>query len=312
MSLAICKRLVTLMGGQIGTRNIADSEAEFWITLPLPTDHTPRAEPVEAYAVVLDEITATRVATSALLTRLGVEQDATDTVANAISLLREAREDGATSAVLLVDESVLEGHAKELADQLAAEPVLADTHVVLLTRDPQKDTPPLKPTAIIRKPLLRIEVLQRALTGSGLAADSRPPFEGATSTEPAEEVRPLVLVVDDDEVSRFVTSQLLKRLGCEVELAASGAEAVEKTGQKRYALIFMDCQMPEMDGFATTERIRSGAARPPPIVALTANTAPEDRKRCFSVGMCDFIDKPVHKAELSRVLKRWVKSSAEA
>ena len=92
-------------------------------------------------------------------------------------------------------------------------------------------------------------------------------------------------------------------------LAESGTAALALAEKTRFDLIFMDCQMPVMSGFVTTERIRAAhGAKAPPIVALTANTSPADRERCFAVGMCDFVDKPVRKAELARVVNHWTQA----
>ncbi len=133
---------------------------------------------------------------------------------------------------------------------------------------------------------------------------SRSPFEFKVETPPAN--GPLVLVVDDDEISRSVSSQLLARLGCVVNVAASGAEAIERAQRTAYELIFMDCHMPDMDGFTATRKIReAGGSKAPPVAALTANTAVGDREKCFASGMCDFVAKPARKAELARVLKTW-------
>jgi CheY-like chemotaxis protein len=145
-----------------------------------------------------------------------------------------------------------------------------------------------------------LEALRRT---DGAAARLSGPIE-----VPAEARQgPCVLVVDDDEISRSVTSQLLARLGCTVQLAKSGALAIERIRTDHFDLVFMDCQMPEMDGFTTTEKIIAMAGRKaPPIVALTANIGVQDRERCFAVGMRDFVSKPVRKAELARVVKTWI------
>jgi CheY-like chemotaxis protein len=142
--------------------------------------------------------------------------------------------------------------------------------------------------------------------------DSRTPF-GLGEAKAGAPKGPQVLVVDDDEISRSVAGQLLARLGCVVERATSGAEAVERVRTTPFDLVFMDCQMPGMDGFETTQIIRTAHGdKAPPIVALTANTSIADREKCSAVGMCDFVDKPVRKAELARILKRWTKQGGSS
>ncbi len=321
LDLAISKRLVELMGGKIGVRGLPESGSEFWVIVPLVADHAESPAPPPArkglHAVVLDDLAASRVAISALLTQLGVEQDAADTVSGAAELLHDAHEAEVRDLVLLLDESVAEGGAEELTRLLAEEPALATTRIVLMTRDPEwaaATTHRFPVSALLRKPVLRSSLLLKALkaprrAGTDSAAGAResvaPEVEGKSATRRT----PQVLVVDDDEISRSVTSQLLERLGCAVVRVVSGEEAIERTRKSKFDLILMDCQMPEMDGFTTTERILTETfGNAPPIVALTASTTVKDREKCFASGMCDFVDKPVRKAELDRVLKRWTQS----
>lgn len=323
LELAISKRLVELMGGQIGARRLPESGSEFWVVLPLEAEKTlpPPAFtlPMGLHVVVLDRDTASRVAASAMLTRLGVDQDATDLVADAAMLLRDAIDENARDLVLLLDEEIAKAEGVALASLFAADPALRAIRVVLMTRDLEDNAPAdydFPVTALMRKPLLRVENLVDALktepaSGTVRVVDSRAPFAVPKETKdkdatPAARRGPYVLVVDDDAISRSVTSQLLERLGCVVEVAVNGMEAIGQARAAAFEIVFMDCQMPDMDGFMTTERILAAAGnKAPPIVAVTANTSEADREHCFAVGMCDFVSKPVTKAELARVLKRW-------
>ncbi len=325
LDLAISKKLVALMGGSIGVRGLPESGAEFWVVLPLATDRnevpaTPT--PVAGmHAVVLDDLAASRVAISALLTQLGVEQDAADTVSVATDLLRDAREAGANELVLLVDESVAQDSVDDLSRLLEDQTTMQATRIILMTQQPEGAAAVgyrFPVSAVLRKPVLRSHLLLKALKTRQRVAIAGAEGSGESNAsvgEPKSAVRkgPHVLVVDDDEITRSVTSQLLDRLGCEVGRARGGAEAVELASNTRFDLIFMDCQMPEMDGFATTELILAKqGVNAPPIVALTANTTARDREKCFAAGMCDFVDKPARKVELDRVLKRWTKSDPGA
>ena len=325
LELAISKRLVELMGGTIGARSLPESGSEFWAVLPLPAEkiQLPTAAPQvdDLHVVVLDDLSASRVAVSALLARLGIDQDATDTVAKAAELLRDAQETGARELVLLLDESVVPDSAAGLMRMLGADSALRPTRVVLMARDPAAVAAAefeFPVAAVLRKPLLRaenlLEVLRPAAAAGALKpADSRAPFEAGGGVRPTLREGPLVLVVDDDEISRSVTAQLLARLGCAVDQVVSGPEAIDRAQRSIYHLILMECQMPDMDGFQTTEQIRTLAGnKAPPIVALMANTSMRDRERCFAAGMCDFVGKPARKTELAAILKRWVRSEAIA
>ena len=224
-------------------------------------------------------------------------------------------EDG-RELVLLLDDSMVGEIGGELGRVLAQDSALQSTRIILMSRNPEEPATAalgFPVTAVVRKPLLRVEVLLQALRlPKGAAAvrvsSSRVPFEVAGASAAEARRGPHVLVVDDDEISRSVSSQLLRRMGCVVELAVSGAKAIELARGMQFELIFMDCQMPEIDGYTTTERIRLAAGKDaPPIVALTANISAEDREKCFAAGMCDFVGKPVRRAELARVLRRWTR-----
>jgi hypothetical protein len=115
------------------------------------------------------------------------------------------------------------------------------------------------------------------------------------------------LVAEDNPTSRMVTEALLKKLSCEVDLAVDGVEALAMAKSNEYDVVFMDCRMPNLDGFQATERIRNSAVRPGlPIIALTASVGEADRIRCLQAGMNDTIGKPVRISMLARSLERWV------
>jgi len=126
--------------------------------------------------------------------------------------------------------------------------------------------------------------------------------------------RPHLLLVEDNPVNRLVASRFLARAGCRVDEATNGQEALEKTRGHRYDAVFMDCFMPELDGYEATRRIR--AAEPDgwrvPVIALTAAAFASDRDKAISAGMDDYLTKPIELSELARVLDRWVFSERTA
>jgi CheY-like chemotaxis protein len=122
-------------------------------------------------------------------------------------------------------------------------------------------------------------------------------------------------VVEDNPVNQKVAANMIEKLGYRVNVAANGREAVESLACIPYELVFMDCQMPEMDGFEATrvirkqeQSLRQTGGKPPhlPIIAMTANAMQEDRDRCQAVGMDDFLSKPVTSKSLAAVLNRWL------
>jgi CheY-like chemotaxis protein len=118
-----------------------------------------------------------------------------------------------------------------------------------------------------------------------------------------------VLVADDNLLNQRLAGALLRKLGCEVDTADSGAEALEKVSQQEYGLVFMDLVMPELDGFAATLAIRqlAGSCGAVPIVALTASAITDEREHCYAVGMDGFLTKPIRSDQLAECLAKWMK-----
>ncbi|MEM1181652.1 MAG: ATP-binding protein, partial [Acidobacteriota bacterium] len=120
-----------------------------------------------------------------------------------------------------------------------------------------------------------------------------------------------LLVVEDDEVNRLVTSAKLESLGAAVETASDGRRALERLATERFDLVLMDCQIPELDGYQTTEELRrsQGPNASVPVVALTAHAHPDERTRCLEAGMNDFLTKPVETDELYSTLQEWLETA---
>ena len=140
-----------------------------------------------------------------------------------------------------------------------------------------------------------------------------------TDIEVEPEVRPdrrtySVLLAEDNPFNQKVAVGLLKRLGCEVAVAANGVEALDLAAKHDFDLVFMDCQMPEMDGYEATRRIRrlEGERRTVPIVAMTANALSGDRQACYAAGMDDFLSKPINKAMIDEMLIKWERTPQDS
>ncbi len=162
----------------------------------------------------------------------------------------------------------------------------------ILSIDPARLPHPLTGRALAER--IAGESIRKAGTESKKAA--LPTFPGSR-----------ILLVEDNLINQKVGTRLLEKLGCRVDLAANGFEAVQMAGQLPYDLIFMDCQMPEMDGFQATRQIRSlgGALKRVGIVALTAAATPEDRDKCLASGMNHYLSKPVSVESLAASIERW-------
>jgi two-component system, sensor histidine kinase and response regulator len=139
-------------------------------------------------------------------------------------------------------------------------------------------------------------------------AEAQPSPAGTTVAARGTLRRPVVLLVEDNPVNQLVATRMLQLEGCEVDLAANGAEAVERALVRAYDLVLMDCHMPVMDGFEATRRLheRFDASTRPPILALTASVLDEDREQCRRAGMDAALAKPLQRAALAAALSHWV------
>ena len=135
----------------------------------------------------------------------------------------------------------------------------------------------------------------------GAVASTATPKGGPPASAPA------ILIVEDNETNALILTHMLKLLGYRSDTVSNGADAIEAAGRESYSTILMDCQMPVMDGFTTTRRLRSQFAGDPriPIVAITATATTEDQERCFAAGMDDYLPKPIIMDRLGAVLSRW-------
>ncbi len=119
----------------------------------------------------------------------------------------------------------------------------------------------------------------------------------------------MILLVEDNQVNQKLILLFLKKLGYQAETVSNGREAVKASSSNQYALILMDCDMPEMDGFEATIAIRhheQGTGRHIPIIALTASVMKGDKEKCFAAGMDDFLGKPMNLQDLRAMIERWM------
>lgn len=224
--------------------------------------------------------------------------------------------------VVLVDHATAPGDAH--ADLLAAAPETG--RAIVLLKPSERDLIPRYRAAgfhgYLIKPLRRASLVERVLAAAGSAgtvaeAGGQPPRALASAPPEDDRVAPIqfagarVLLVEDNPVGALLARTLLRREGCVVETAATGAEAVEALQRARYDLVFMDMRMPGMDGPAAARAIRAGGDATP-IVALTANAFAEDRRACLEAGMNDHLTKPLDAASLRAALTRWTKGGIRA
>jgi CheY-like chemotaxis protein/HPt (histidine-containing phosphotransfer) domain-containing protein len=168
-------------------------------------------------------------------------------------------------------------------------------------------------SAWLRKPVRRKD-LRRCLEGGPMSAPMQQMAAAGSSANGLPIIQARVLLVEDNMVNLLVASEMLASLGCQVEVANNGREALSALGHGRFDIVLMDCQMPEMDGYQATREWRSKemAGEHLPIVALTANALDSERDRCLTAGMDGYLSKPFRREQLAEALTSHLRNDARA
>jgi CheY-like chemotaxis protein/HPt (histidine-containing phosphotransfer) domain-containing protein len=313
------------MGGTMAIQSVPGQGSTFRVTVPLGRDWDAVSRPAASEllravpVLVVDDNATSRAAIAAQLEAWGMLPAVAADGSSALSLVRTAAEDGHPFPLAVVDAAMPGMDGVEVARRMAEDPLTAATRVVMLATRRALDAATAGATGIsaaATKPVRRAQ-LHDALVRA-LGTETAPgPVGPRTVPEPAAAPpvaavgptgsRGRILVVEDNTTNQLVATGLLTKLGYQPEIAGDGRQAVEAVRRHPYAAVLMDCNMPVMDGYEATTAIRSEerGGRHVPIVAMTAGAMAGDRDRCLTVGMDDYVAKPVKLADLERALTRW-------
>jgi two-component system sensor histidine kinase/response regulator len=309
LGLAITRQLVEILGGEVGVKSRIGQGSTFWFELPLdPAARPPRSEPwslPEARVLLAQPSEPAAAATSSLLERAGAK---VVTVATGQRALEKLALDGPYSLVM-VDRRLPDMDGNEFLERLGSSG-LAGVPVVMLTpvvgSGRNAEGAAFEPDGWLVKPVRRQRLAETVEHALGLAGPAAPDRSEAATGSVLRDLGLKVLLVEDSPVNLEVASGMLEALGCEVVTAGDGTLGVEYALGRHFDVVLMDCQMPLMDGYEATRKIRASESAngrsPVPIVAVTANALPGDRERCLESGMTDFISKPFTIRKLQAVM----------
>ena len=331
LGLAICKRLTELMGGEIGLYSMPGTGTCVWFTIMLEAQTEssvpaalPAVDNLEGLRICLIDDNATnRSLLQYHASAWKMPYDSAEDGTAALPLLRQAAQDGKPFDLAIIDMHMPGMNGMELGAAIKADPALRQTKLVLLTSLGQRGDAKLAQAAgfsgYLTKPVRKAHlydclrlVMGQTSTAPGGQGTEQPEPSLITRHQVAElHAQVKLLVVDDNPINQKVAVKMLEKLGYRVDVAGNGNEALAALTRHRYNLVFMDCQMPELDGFKTTRMIRSHEQPGTrlPIIAMTANAMQGDREHCLSSGMDDFVSKPVKSQDLSKVLTQWLDQS---
>jgi len=331
LGLAICQRLVTQMKGQVGVESRPGEGSTFWFTAHFP--ETALADPPAGVSwshlrgrriLLVDPNKTVRKALQQELSAQGIECLGAETGQAAVELAQTCAAMQKPFDLALIELHLTDMDGFDTANALKQHPSTAAMRLVILTtvgrRGDGSTAQALGIDAYLTKPIRQSQLLDCFCRLLGVPLPASPTENSAahplitrhTLTETHVAAAPRLLLAEDNPVNQKVACKMLEKLGYRVDVAGNGQEAVAAHERAPYPLIFMDCQMPEVDGFEATALIRKmeGKSAHTPIIAMTANAMQGDRERCLAAGMDDYVAKPVRPKELQAVLETWLGNRA--
>jgi two-component system sensor histidine kinase/response regulator len=341
LGLAISKRLVENMGGEIGIESTVGKGSLFWFTLHLSVQprmtsskNLSRTDLQGFHVCLVDDNLLSRTLLQHHATRWGMHYVGAESGLEALTIMREAAKRNRGFDLSIVDMVMPGMTGFELARAIQADPMLNGIRLVLLTSFGRRGDAKLAREAgfmaYLTKPICHTQLYECLCMVMAVATSNKPASSPAIGlplitshslNEAQARSRARILVAEHDPISQKVLAQILEKLGLRVDVVGNGREAVEALKRQSYALVFMDYRMPEMDGFQATRcirefegELRTAAQRPPriPIIALSSDMQLADQARCLESGMDGYLSKPVKREEMENIVHQWIPRQTSA
>ena len=337
LGLAICRQLCQLMGGDIKVESHKGQGSEFTFTLNLAvSDEKPISSIMLSdnstlegiKTLIVDDIAIARDILYNQLSSLKLNIDMVDSANSALDKLANAIKSDEPYDIVITDFHMPEMDGEMLAAEIKQRKLLENGALLFITSSPRKgdgsrlkklgfDGYLTKPTRAIEVPQILSLLWNAKLEGKELPLVTRHMVQEvkAGNKKKLKLKNTHILLAEDNPVNQMVAIEYLERYGCSVSPAGNGLEAVAEFKNSTFDLVFMDCQMPEMDGYEATgiinewEKFRD--VKHTPIIAFTANAMQGDKEHCLAAGMDDYISKPVSEKSLEDILKKWLPYKVE-
>jgi CheY-like chemotaxis protein len=256
-------------------------------------------------ALIVDDNATNRQILEHYLQSWGLAHDSTDDARQALTLLRTAASGPSPHSIVILDANMPGVDGYELARLIKSDPLIANVPIIMLSSGGMPDDPDQRRgiEQILIKPA-RQSLLYDAIVQA--LCDRMPSRLAPTvGSRQRRQLAGRVLLVEDNKVNQRVAAGLLRRFGISPDIASNGVEALRAIEVTRYDMVFMDCQMPEMDGLTATREIRArDPQRRTPIIAMTAHALSGYRETCLAAGMDDYVPKPVRLSDLGQAIAR--------
>lgn len=334
LGLSICKKLTELMGGSIGVNSKPGKGSTFWIKVPLgkkddlPSGSKPKmpSDMHKLHVLIVESDNLSRKVVQEQLCNWGIYNEGLETGSEVLPTLKKAQNAGTPFHIVILSHNLPDMDQATLAINIQSELENKAPSLVTISAFSQTNDTTCQSeanfAACLTKPIRQSQLMNTLITiwhdqrkKTKPPAHSQKPKSSSPTPQKQDQKSPLpinanVLLTEDNVVNQKVAMRLLEKLGCTVDVAENGKKCLEMLKDKKYDLILMDCQMPEMDGFQASAAIRqlSDPVQNIPIIALTANAMKGDKERCLEAGMDDYISKPVKVSTLEKMIRQWTSS----